>query len=69
MRKECCWQVLRSDNVNRNADELLQFVLHAAQIEQGDAWRRVYQQIEITSFGNIATQRRAKHPHTRQSVA
>jgi hypothetical protein len=53
-------EIPRGQEINRNAQHLLQINLETAQIEKGGAGQRVDEQIEITAVGICAGEDRAK---------
>lgn len=65
MRGQIAWR----HQVDRHAQQLLQFILQATQIEKRSPRHGVNEQIKIAALGIVAPQGRAKHPRVGCSKA
>ena len=62
------WQVFKGQHIDRYAQQLLQFVLQAAQIEQRGARQGVYLQVQVAAIAIIPAQCRAKFTGVRHAI-
>lgn len=55
-------------NIDRAAEEVLQFVLEPAEIEEAVPWLCVYQEVHVALFVCITARHRAEDVHNTRSV-